>query len=328
MTHQLLSPEVSGRPQRSRAPDESDARVLPKRTHVMSVDVEDYFMVEAFSGSVPRHPWDTWPSRVLANTERLLDLFDKYNVKATFFFVGWVAKKFPRLVRDTHARGHELATHSYWHRPVYSLTPEQFREDTHAASCAIEDASGTKVNGYRAPSWSITKESLWALDILSEQGYTYDSSIFPIHHDLYGLPGAKRFPYRLVCSNGQTLEEFPPASVKCLGVVLPGGGGGYLRILPMAYTRWVFREFERKYQERVVVYVHPWELDPAHPRIKDRLKSRLRHYTNLSKMQARLEFLCQHYSFARFCDIVTQSNAKPDERLSFACAFQTRVPPK
>jgi len=277
----------------------------------MSVDVEDYFMVEAFSGSVKPSTWDQWPSRVVNSTRRALDLFEKHAVKGTFFFVGWVARKFPELVRDVHARGHELACHSYWHRTVYSLTPEEFRQDTRAAVEAIEDAAGVRVSGYRAPSWSITKQSLWALDILAEEGFTYDSSIYPIHHDLYGVPGAQRFPYTHRLKNGLSLPEFPPTTVRWLGQNLPAAGGGYLRILPMAYTHWVFRKFERDYDEKVVVYFHPWELDPEQPRIKEKLKSRFRHYTNLEGMEGKLDKLLGKYSFQCFRDLAIASNKAP-----------------
>jgi len=273
--------------------------VLPP-THIMSVDVEDYFMVEAFASSVSQDSWESRPSRVVRSTGRILNLLDKYNVKGTFFFVGWVAHKFPQLVREVHSRGHELACHSYWHRTVYSLTPGEFREDTRAAARAIEDAAGVKVYGYRAPSWSITKDCLWALDVLAEEGFTYDSSIYPIHHDLYGVPGAERFPYKLNCKSGNSLKEYPPATVRVLGQNLPAAGGGYLRILPLAYTHWVFRKFEMQYHERVIVYLHPWELDPEQPRIPAGLKSRFRHYTNLGSMENRLESLLAKHSFAPF----------------------------
>jgi polysaccharide deacetylase family protein (PEP-CTERM system associated) len=268
------------------------------------VDVEDYFMVEAFADSVSRDTWDNWPSRVVANTRRALDLFDRYNAKGTFFFVGWVAHKFPQLVRDVQTRGHELACHSFWHRTVYSLTPDEFRKDTRAAVQAIEDASGTRVSGYRAPSWSITKNCLWALDILAEEGFAYDSSIFPIRHDLYGVPGAQRFPYDIAGKNGRSLREFPPATVRFLGQNLPGAGGGYLRVFPMAYTNWVFRKFENKYHERVVVYVHPWEFDPEQPRIQEKLKSRVRHYTNLRRMEHRMAALLEKHKFQPFRELL------------------------
>jgi len=300
------------------APPRSRAAAQGTRasTHLLSVDVEDYFMVEAFAGSVPRSSWSSWPLRVEANTLRLLDLFDKYSVKATFFFVGWVASQFPGLVREVHARGHELACHSYWHRTVYSLTPEEFREDTRAAVGVIEDATGIKVQGYRAPSWSITKTCLWALDILEEEGFTYDSSIYPIYHDLYGLPGGRRFAYTHECSNGRPLREFPPATVRVLGMTLPAAGGGYLRVLPLAYTRWAFHMFEHSYRERVVVYLHPWEIDPDQPRIPGKLKSRLRHYTNLNRMEDRLNALLQNYSFQSFRDMLEQERRTVEQRVS------------
>jgi polysaccharide deacetylase family protein (PEP-CTERM system associated) len=272
----------------------------PERTHILSVDVEDYFMVEAFAGSIKKSSWDSWPSRVDGSTRRVLDLFDEHGVKGTFFFVGWVADRFPALVSEVHSRGHEVACHSFWHRTIYSLTPDEFREDTRAAIQAIENAAGVKVNGYRAPSWSITKDCLWALDILAEEGFTYDSSIYPIRHDLYGLPGAQRFPYTHTCGNNGSLREFPPATARFLGQNLPGAGGGYLRILPLAYTRWMFRKFENTYRERVVVYLHPWELDPEQPRVSEKLRSRLRHYTNLRGMKNRLAFLFRNYRFQPF----------------------------
>jgi polysaccharide deacetylase family protein (PEP-CTERM system associated) len=273
-------------------------------THVLSVDVEDYFQVEAFAGSVKRESWEKWPSRVVANTLRVLDLFDEHNAKGTFFFVGWVAARFPHLVREAQSRGHELACHSYWHRTVYSLTPDEFRQDTRQAKHVIEDATGAAVTGYRAPSWSITKTCLWALDILAEEGFTYDSSIYPIHHDLYGVPGAQRFPYTHTCANGHALREFPPATLRLFGTNVPVAGGGYFRIFPAAFTELAFRTFEKSYRERVVVYLHPWELDPEQPRIHGSMKSRLRHYTNLSRMHGKLDKVLSRHRFQPFIDVL------------------------
>lgn len=293
----------------------TDARPI----HILSVDVEDYFMVEAFANSVTKSSWADRPSRVVESTKRTLDLFDRYHVKGTFFFVGWVAEKFPDLVRDVSARGHELACHSYWHRPVYSLTQDEFREDTRAAVKAIEDAAGVKVHGYRAPSWSITKNCMWALDILAEEGFKYDSSIYPIYHDLYGVPGAQRFPYEFTCRNGVQLKEYPPSTVRVFGQNLPGAGGGYLRIFPLAYTRWVFSKFEHSYREKVVVYFHPWELDPDQPRIAEKIKSRLRHYTNLNRMNGRLEYILQHYSFDTFLSVMNHEPSKHADPDKLVC---------
>src|SRR4029077_9179549 len=274
-------------------------------THILSVDVEDYFQVEAFAGQVARESWDSWPSRVVNNTQRVLDLFDAHQAKATFFFVGWVAARFPHLVREVQSRGHELACHSYWHRTVYSLSPDEFRQDTRQAKQAIEDAVGVTVSGYRAPSWSITKACLWALDILAEEGFTYDSSIYPIHHDLYGVPGAKRFPYIHACGNGLEITELPPATLRFLATNFPVAGGGYLRIFPSAFTELAFRKFENTYRERVVVYLHPWELDPEQPRICGPLKSRFRHYTNLRRMRARVSAILQRHRFAPFREVLS-----------------------
>jgi polysaccharide deacetylase family protein (PEP-CTERM system associated) len=284
--------------------------------YILSVDVEDYFHVEAFSKEISRTEWDRWPTRVVNNTRRVLDLCDEYNVRSTCFVLGWVARKFPSLVREIHERGHELACHSFWHRPVYSLTPEVFREDLRESRQAIEQAGGVRVEGYRAPSWSITAKSLWALDILAEEGFVYDSSIYPIHHDLYGYPGAERFPYR-VGPEGRELTEFPPATVQVLGATLPSGGGGYLRIFPFPYTTWALRRLEREDGRAVVVYFHPWELDPDQPRIAARWKSRFRHYTNLGKMESRLRRLLAANRFEPFRELIARNgSASPEARAS------------
>ncbi len=271
--------------------------------YILTVDVEDYFQVEAFAGVVPREEWDHLPSRVVANTHRVLDLFDEFDVKGTFFTLGWVADKFPALAREIHARGHELGCHSYWHRPVYQLTPDTFREDLLRARDAIEQASGVRVSGYRAPSWSITAQSLWALEILAQEGFLYDSSIFPIRHDLYGIPGANRFPHRVEESG---LSEFPPATVRFMGNVLPAAGGGYLRILPLRYMQWALRRVEQECGSEgvAVLYLHPWELDPEQPRIHAPLKSRFRHYTNLDRMEPRLRALLGEFQFEPFREVM------------------------
>lgn len=269
--------------------------------NILSVDVEDYFQVEAFAGIVERSSWSTYPSRVEANTRRLLDLFDEENVKGTFFTLGWVADRYPGLVREIAGRGHELACHSYWHRLIYKLTPEEFRADTREAKDKIEQAAGAPIFGYRAPSYSVTRSSLWALDVLAEAGFTYDSSIFPIRHDTYGIPGAPRYPFRLDTKSGP-LDEFPISTFRLgAGPNLPVGGGGYLRIFPFAYTRFGFSGVRRE-NLPLISYIHPWEVDPEQPRLAGGLKSKWRHYTNLAKTYSRLKTLLRMARFTSFRD--------------------------
>ena len=266
----------------------------PERA-ILSVDVEDYFHVEAFAGVVARSDWDRFPQRVEANTHRVLDLLDEIGARATFFLLGWVADRHSPLVREIAGRGHELACHSYWHRPVYSLTRDEFREDTLLAKQVIEQAAGVAVWGYRAPSFSVTLRSLWALEVLAELGFRYDSSIFPIRHDLYGIPDGPRRPFR-----AGPLVEFPATTFRWPGGAnLPVGGGGYLRILPFWLTQLGIR---RAWREGLplIVYFHPWELDPGQPRLAVPLKSRLRHYTNLSATASRLRRLGRSVHFVPF----------------------------
>jgi polysaccharide deacetylase family protein (PEP-CTERM system associated) len=269
--------------------------------NVFSVDVEDYFQVEAFADVVSRSSWDGYSSRVEANTRRILDLMDVHGVRGTFFILGWVAERYPALVREIVARGHEPACHSYWHRLIYSLTPDEFREDTRRAKTVIEQAAGQEVIGYRAPSYSVVKRSLWALEVLAELGFRYDSSIFPIRHDVYGIPDAPRGPFRLATPSG-TLVEYPITTFRLRAEQnLPVGGGGYLRLLPFWYTRVGVR---RAWGESLplIAYIHPWEVDPDQPRLAGRLKSRLRHYTNLAGTMDKLKRLFNLASFTTFTD--------------------------
>lgn len=267
----------------------------------LTVDVEDYFQVEAFSDRVSRQEWDGYPSRVVANTKTLLDLFDECHVKATFFILGWVAEHHPQLVGEIVKRGHEPACHSYWHRPVFQLSREEFREDTQRAKHSIENAAGAAVHGYRAPSFSIIRESYWALDVLAECGFRYDSSIFPISHDFYGIPDAPRAPYLVQTPNG-ALVEFPMTTFRLLRQTnLPVGGGGYLRILPFWFTSLGIRR-ARAEGLPLITYIHPWEVDPGQPRLDGRLTSRLRHYTNLRQTAARLRALIAQIQFSNFRD--------------------------
>ena len=266
--------------------------------NVVSVDVEDYFHAEIFSGVVRRSDWDRCPTRVELNTRRLLELFGTCNVQATFFIVGWVAEKFPHLVREIAALGHELACHSYWHRLIYRLKPEDFREDTHRAKSVIEQVAGQSIYGYRAPTYSIVDASLWALDILVELGFSYDSSIYPIHHDRYGMPGAPRAPFRIRTASG-SLTEFPLTTFQFAGHRFPVGGGGYLRLLPTWYTS---MGIKRAHNDGlpIITYIHPWEIDPEQPRLPVKLLSRLRHYANLSRTHDRLADMLNTETFTSF----------------------------
>lgn len=265
---------------------------------VISVDVEDYFHAEALSPAAQRSEWDRFPCRVESNTQRLLELFARQEIHATFFVVGWVAERFHSLIREIATAGHELACHSYWHRLIYQLEPKEFLEDTRRAKDVIEQIAGQPIYGYRAPTYSIVVRSLWALEILAGLGFTYDSSIFPIHHDRYGIPSAPRAPYRIKTPAGP-LIEYPPTTFRLGKHVLPVGGGGYLRLLPRWYTQFGTARARREGLP-IIAYVHPWEIDPDQPRLTAKLTSRLRHYTNLSKTYERLSDMLRQGVFTTF----------------------------
>jgi polysaccharide deacetylase family protein (PEP-CTERM system associated) len=276
--------------------------------NAMTIDVEDYFHVSVFDGVVPRHLWEGFESRVCANTDRLLELFDGFEVKATFFVLGWVAERHPDLVRRIVGEGHELASHGYGHRLVYDQTPKAFREDVRRAKSLLEDASGTAVLGYRAPSYSVTPRSLWALDILIEEGYRYDSSIFPIRHDRYGIPLSPRHPYLLERASG-TLVEAPASTTRVGPINLPIAGGGYFRILPYEWTRWGISRVNRLERLPTIFYLHPWEIDPDQPRLKAGMLSRFRHYRHLGETEARLRRLLNDFSFAPMSAVLKRAVA-------------------
>jgi polysaccharide deacetylase family protein (PEP-CTERM system associated) len=271
--------------------------------NAMSVDVEDYFQVSAFDRVVPRTSWSGRESRVVANTERLLGVFDAARVRATFFVLGWVAEAYPHLVRRIAEFGHEIASHGNRHDLVYNLTLDQFRDDVRRAKTVLEDVAGVQVVGYRAPSYSITERSLWALDVLIEEGYTYDASIFPIHHDRYGIPDAPRHFHVREGSAG-SIVEVPASTVRFGGINLPTGGGGYFRLLPYTVTRWAFRRVNQVERRPVIFYLHPWEIDPNQPRIAVDPLTRIRHYTNLGQTEKRLRKLMNEFSFTTVKDVV------------------------
>jgi polysaccharide deacetylase family protein (PEP-CTERM system associated) len=274
--------------------------------NAMSVDVEDYFQVSAFDRVVDRRSWDGRESRVTANTERLLALFDGAGVRATFFVLGWVADRFPALVRRIAAGGHEIASHGYGHRLVYELTRAEFRDDVRRSKRTLEDVSGAEVRGYRAPSYSVVERSLWAIDVLIDEGYRYDTSIFPIHHDRYGIPDAPRHVH--VLTRGErSIVEAPGSTVRCGGINLPIAGGGYFRLLPYAWTRWGISRRNRVEGQPAIFYLHPWEIDPAQPRIAASAASRVRHYTNLDKTEKRLRRLMKDFRFSTVDQVIERA---------------------
>jgi polysaccharide deacetylase family protein (PEP-CTERM system associated) len=269
---------------------------VPPR-NAMTVDVEDFFHVQAFADRVGREDWDRFPCRVEANTEKVLALFSDYGVKATFFTLGWIAERFPRLIRQIVAEGHELASHGYAHHRVFEQTPSDFRADVRRTKKLLEDVGQVAIKGYRAASFSIGAQSLWALDVLAEEGYGYSSSIYPIKHDLYGMPEAPRFPYR---PGGSRFVEIPLTTIRLFGRNFPCSGGGYFRLLPYRVTRTALRHAMRHDGQPCVFYFHPWEIDPGQPRIEGaRLKSRARHYVNLRGMEGKLRRLLADFPWCR-----------------------------
>jgi polysaccharide deacetylase family protein (PEP-CTERM system associated) len=265
--------------------------------NAFTVDVEDYFHVAALSSAITRESWPTHESRVERNTERLLALLAERGVRGTFFVLGWVAERTPGLVRRIAASGHEIACHGFSHQLIYQQAREEFREETLRAKRLLEDLIGEAVLGYRAASFSVTRDSLWALDTLIDAGFLYDSSIFPIRHDRYGLPGAAPEPNRLSAPSGRTLIEFPMSAARFLGVQVPVSGGGYFRLLPFWVTRAGLKQINERRGLPFTFYLHPWELDPGQPRFKVSALSRFRHYTNLARCEDRLRRLLGEFEF-------------------------------
>ncbi|MDR0337475.1 MAG: DUF3473 domain-containing protein [Planctomycetaceae bacterium] len=266
--------------------------------NAFSVDVEDYYQVGAFSGIISPNEWGQWESRVVANTLKILDILDSGSkpISGTFFILGWIAERFPLLVREIADRGHEIASHGFGHQLVYEMTEAEFRNDVRRTRLLLQEQSGQPVLGYRAPSFSIVKRTPWAHRILVEEGYRYDSSIFPIHHDLHGNADAPLEIHEITTESG-TIREFPPAVVRCFGQNLPIGGGGYFRFFPYFVTSYCLRSVNMSGRP-FVFYIHPWEVDPKQPRIPNAsLKSRFRHYLNLRRTESRLKRLLNDFNF-------------------------------
>jgi len=282
-----------------------------KQPNALSVDVEDYFQVSAFEQSVNRKNWGDFPSRVEQNTHKLLDIFDEYDLKATFFILGWVADRYPGLVKEIQKRAHEVACHGYSHKLIYKQSLSEFTDETLRAKKILEDISGEPVLGYRAASYSITKDSLWALDVLSEAGFKYDSSVFPVIHDRYGISGSPEHIYKLKTTNGGLLIEYPMTVAKAGPITLPMAGGGYFRLYPYWFSRYFFRKIQDKTQQPFIFYLHPWEIDPNQPPIEAGMLSKFRHYNNLAKCEGRLKQLLKDFKFTTVIDVLNKQNDIP-----------------
>jgi polysaccharide deacetylase family protein (PEP-CTERM system associated) len=275
--------------------------------NAFTIDVEDYFHVTGYADVIPRSSWDGFATRVERNTEAILRMLETRGLRGTFFVLGWVAKRYPALVKRIAQAGHEVASHGMDHTLVYDQTPAVFREETRAAKAILEDLCGAPVLGYRAATYSITQRSLWALDILAEEGFEYDSSIFPIRHDRYGIANAPRLPYTLECGNGKRLVEFPLSTLKVLGVHLPVAGGGYFRLFPYLLTAMALARLNRQERAPFIFYLHPWEIDAEQPHIA--AASRLatwRHRHNLERCEDRLERLLSRFSFATVREVLAR----------------------
>ncbi|WP_144392677.1 XrtA system polysaccharide deacetylase [Pleionea sediminis] len=284
--------------------------------NILSIDVEDYFQVAALAETIHTDEWEKIPTRVENNTLRLLDIFDEYNVKVTHFILGWVAERYPELIKEIHRRGHEVASHGYSHQLIYEQSPEVFKDETFRSKAILEDLCGEEVLGYRAASYSITKKSLWALDILAEVGFTYDSSIFPIVHDRYGIPNAPTQPHLVKTPNGSTILEYPLSTIKAFGQTIPIAGGGYFRLYPYWLSRMIYRRQRRK-NESFVFYLHPWEIDPEQPKVEVSWFSKFRHYNNLQHCETRLRKLLNEFKFGTMkeklesLELINNSNLTP-----------------
>lgn len=288
--------------------------------NVLTVDVEDYFQVEAFASRVSYDEWNHFTPRVERNLGRVLELFGRHGVRATFFVLGWVAQKFPRLVREIASAGHEVGCHGFAHQRVLRQTPAQFQADVQQARRSLMDEVQQPILCYRAPTFSIVKSTLWAFDVLAEEGFVFDSSVFPVHHDLYGIPTAPRFPCWYETERGNAIFEFPPSTVRRWHNNWPVAGGGYLRLMPYCLTRWSLKEINEREGQPAMVYFHPWELDPDQPRISAGWRSTWRHYTNLSRTEEKIDRLLRDFRFSTFSGTCQQleSYRESTRRPSFA----------
>ena len=286
-----------------------------------TVDVEDYFHVSAFASNIRVEDWDQYECRVEQNTRRVLEIAAESNTRGTFFVLGWVAQRYPQLVTEIQSAGHEIGCHSQWHQLVYELGPERFRADLIESRDVLQDITGQPVTMYRSPSFSITKNSLWALEILAEEGFDTDSSISPVHHDRYGIPDAPLVPHVIPTPSG-SIREFPGMVYRFGKTNIPVGGGGYLRLLPWMATKRLLNGV-RSQQRPLNVYIHPWEFDPEQPRIAASLKSKFRHYQNLKTTAGKIRSMLQQFNLGRMSEVLEplqtpseQPATKPEAMLS------------
>jgi polysaccharide deacetylase family protein (PEP-CTERM system associated) len=278
---------------------------MPELRNALTIDVEDYFQVSALSPHIARAEWERMPCRVERNTDRILGLLEDTASQATFFILGWIAERYPGLVGRIAGAGHEVASHGYGHYRVTEQTPEDFLKDIRRAKAILEDITGVEVKGYRAPSFSVGKDNLWAFDCIAEAGYRYSSSVYPVRHDHYGMPDAPRLPYR----PRENLLEIPIATARLAGRNLPAGGGGYFRLLPYAISRALVRRLNAE-GGAAVFYLHPWELDPQQPRIAGTgVKTRFRHYVNLHLTEPRLRKLLSDFRWSRIDQVFPEAHA-------------------
>lgn len=276
--------------------------------NALTIDVEDYFHVSNFASIIPHKNWKNYKLRVAENTKKILAILDEYNTKATFFVLGWIAERIPEVIHEIFEKGHEIASHGYTHQVLYELSPYWFRIDAARSKHILEEITGCPVNGYRAPSFSITNKTLWALKILLEEGYKYDSSIFPIqNHDRYGMPDANPFLHMIKLGEKDTLVEFPLSTTKLLGRRFPIAGGGYLRLFPYAFMKWGIRSINNQ-GFPAIVYLHPWELDTQQPRVMVDWATRFRHYGNISKTEGKLRRLLKDFKFSTIQSVLNCCN--------------------
>ncbi len=284
--------------------------------NALTIDVEDYFHVQAFADTIRPSEWCQYPLRVENNTFRLLALLEKHGIKATFFVLGWVAERCPNLVRDIFKSGHEIGSHGYNHQMIGQADEQHFQEDSYRAKSILENLLGIPIKSYRAPSYSITTKTLWALKVLHDLGFEHDSSIFPVYHDQYGIPNAPRFPHYQLLQDGSRISEFPPSTLAACRVNIPVGGGGYFRLFPYKFTAWAIRRINERENQPAMIYLHPWEIDPDQPRIAASRRSCFRHYQNLRTTERKLSQLLEEFSWAPMSQVLANrlsTNLAPNE---------------